>query len=96
MYPVNHNIILNQLRSLTIDDAPDLNIYNGDDDVYNHFISSPADQLSTVFLQLTFSEMIVKLYHQINAAVKILEDVKNILTSDLIRQLNKIFKSSMI
>ncbi|OAT01904.1 uncharacterized protein BDCG_17280 [Blastomyces dermatitidis ER-3] len=40
--------------------------------------------------------MVAKLHHQINAAVKALEDVKNTLTPDLTRQLNKIFKGSMV
>ncbi|OAT02445.1 uncharacterized protein BDCG_17560 [Blastomyces dermatitidis ER-3] len=71
MYPVNRDIILNQLRPLTIDDAPDLNIYDGD-------------------------ETVAKLHHQINAAVKALEDVKDTLTPGLTRQLNKIFKGSMV
>ncbi|OAS99676.1 uncharacterized protein BDCG_16255 [Blastomyces dermatitidis ER-3] len=57
---------------------------------------SRIDQLSTVFLQSTFSEMVAKLYHQINAAVKALEDVKNTLTPGLTRRLNKIFKNSMV
>ncbi|OAT09159.1 hypothetical protein BDBG_17171 [Blastomyces gilchristii SLH14081] len=96
MYPVNHDIILNQLRPLIIDDALDLNIYDDDGDVCNHFTSLSADQLSTVSLQLTSPETVAKLCHQINAAVKTLEDVKNTLTPGLTRQLNKIFKSSMI
>ncbi|OAT02919.1 uncharacterized protein BDCG_17832 [Blastomyces dermatitidis ER-3] len=73
-----------------------LNIYNDDDDVCDHFIPPPADQLSTVFLQLTFSETVAKLHHQINAAAKALEDVKDTLTPGLTRRLNKIFKDSMV
>ncbi|OAS99282.1 uncharacterized protein BDCG_16053 [Blastomyces dermatitidis ER-3] len=51
---------------------------------------------ATVSLQLTSSEMVAKLCHQINAAAKTLEDVKNTLTPGLTRWLNKIFKGSMI
>ncbi|KMW67917.1 hypothetical protein BDDG_12435 [Blastomyces dermatitidis ATCC 18188] len=40
--------------------------------------------------------MVAKLCHQINAAAKTLEDVKNTLTPGLTRWLNKIFKGSMI
>ncbi|EDN07800.1 predicted protein [Histoplasma mississippiense (nom. inval.)] len=72
MYPVNRDIILNRLRPLTIDDAPDLNIYDGDGDT------------------------VAKLHHQINAAAKALQDVKDTLTPDLTRQLDKIFKGSMV
>ncbi|KMW67634.1 hypothetical protein BDDG_12231 [Blastomyces dermatitidis ATCC 18188] len=96
MYPVNRDIILNQLRPLTIDDAPDLNIYDGDGDVCDHFTPPPADRLSTASLQLTFPEMVAKLRHQINAAAKALEDVKDTLTPGLTRWLNKIFKGSMV
>ncbi|EDN09867.1 conserved hypothetical protein [Histoplasma mississippiense (nom. inval.)] len=96
MYPVNHDIILNRLRPLTIDDAPDLNIYNGDGDVCNHFTPPPADRPSTASSQLTSPETVAKLRRQIDAAAKALQDVKDTLTPGLTRRLDKIFKGSMV
>ncbi|EDN02527.1 predicted protein [Histoplasma mississippiense (nom. inval.)] len=96
MYPVNCDIILNRLRPLTIDDAPDLNIYDGDGDVCNHFTPPPADRLSTASLQLTSPETVAKLRRQIDAAAKALQDVKDTLTPGLTRRLDKIFKGSMV
>ncbi|EDN07049.1 predicted protein [Histoplasma mississippiense (nom. inval.)] len=96
MYPVNRDIILNRLRPLTIDDAPDLNIYDGDGDVCNHFTPPPADRPSTASLQLTSPETVAKLHRQIDAAAKALQDVKDTLTPGLTRRLDKIFKGSMV
>ncbi|EDN06668.1 predicted protein [Histoplasma mississippiense (nom. inval.)] len=96
MYPVNRDIILNRLRPLTIDDAPDLNIYDGDGDVCNHFTPPPADRPSTASSQLTSPETVAKLRRQIDAAAKALQDVKDTLTPGLTRRLDKIFKGSMV
>ncbi|KMW68761.1 hypothetical protein BDDG_13018 [Blastomyces dermatitidis ATCC 18188] len=41
-------------------------------------------------------KMVAKLCHQIDAAAKALEDVKDTLTPGLTRRLNKIFKGSMV
>ncbi|EDN05093.1 predicted protein [Histoplasma mississippiense (nom. inval.)] len=40
--------------------------------------------------------MIAKLHHQIDATVKVLQNVKNTFTFDLTKQLNKIFNNSII
>ncbi|OJD20975.1 hypothetical protein ACJ73_07688 [Blastomyces percursus] len=93
---LNRDIILDRLKPLTLDDGPDLVVYDGDGDECSRFTPPPADRPSTASSQLTSPDTVAKLRHQIERAEKALQDVKNTLTPGLSRRLDKIFKGSMV
>ncbi|OJD24736.1 hypothetical protein ACJ73_03903 [Blastomyces percursus] len=86
IYPVNRDVILDRLRSRTLQDGPDLVVYDGDGDECFRFTPPPANRPSTTSSDLTSPDTVAKLRRQIDAAEKAIQDAFE----------NKIFKGSMI